>query len=273
MRRKTALWLLMVIFLTGQACLIGGTQRGGGQPVTLPETGSGSSLTRTPFAVLLTEMPPTEGPKMLATPTPEPGKISAPSPSPLPPSPTVIRGPLDAVITTELLSLRQGPGTLFAKLGQVRKDARVRVLGRARGANWVYIDTGAERGWVAAVYTSLSNTAVLAALETIETPEMQVIHGQVLDRAGKPVPGVQFALYQGRADSNPPLARATTDEAGDFYIYLPAETSGTWRLSLTGADCGSPAVDERCQISGAIEPRFTDVTLPVRDTIEFLLDR
>ena len=58
---------------------------------------------------------------------------------------------LDALVTADLLSCRYGPGPDYLYLFALRRDARIRVIGRTEGSNWVWVD-GRNKCWVNARY-------------------------------------------------------------------------------------------------------------------------
>jgi hypothetical protein len=123
----------------------------------------GKSLKPSPTA---TALPPTSPP---ATATPSP--TSAP-PTPVPPSPTATSRPTgtptltpsvtptpgpDAVVTADALTLRGGPGTVYARLGTLRKGDSLTVTARTAAGDWLAVTTQAgKKGWVAAAYVDLN---------------------------------------------------------------------------------------------------------------------
>jgi hypothetical protein len=168
------------------------------------------------------------------------------------------------------VNLRRGPGTLFPSLGQLADGAKVTAYGKARGDDWIYVDTGKLLGWVSTQFTSLIQSDQVSALAVKETGNALVIHGQVSESNGTPLAGIEFAMFQGKEDSKPPDTRAHSLSDGNFYLYLPPGSSGVWRVSLTAVDCKSPIVDANCHYTGAFMPRFTDITLPGDQVLKFM---
>jgi len=113
-----------------------------------------------------TALPPT-----VAAATTEPSPTSAP-PTPLPPSPTASPTPTrtptltpsvtptpapDAVVTADALTLRGGPGTVYARLGTLPKGDPLTVTARTKTGDWLAVMTkGGKSGWVAAAYVTLN---------------------------------------------------------------------------------------------------------------------
>jgi hypothetical protein len=121
------------------------------------------SLNRAPT---VTPLPPTIAP---ATVEPSP---TSPPPAPIPPSPTATPRPTsaptltpsvtptpapDAVVTADALTLRGGPGTVYARLGTLRKGEPLTVVSRTKTGDWLAVATAAgKKGWVAAAYVALN---------------------------------------------------------------------------------------------------------------------
>jgi uncharacterized protein YraI len=121
------------------------------------------SLQPAPTAAAL---PPTAPPA-----TVEPSPTSAP-PTPQPPSPTATTVPTrtptatpsvtptpapDAVVTADALTLRGGPGTVYARIGTLRKGDPLTVTARNKAGDWLAVTTkSGKQGWVAAAYAELN---------------------------------------------------------------------------------------------------------------------
>lgn len=114
-------------------------------------------------------------PASLPTPTPEPATQTSPPPSetptstpaqptetstPLPPTetntPTEIPyvESLKATVTADLLSCRYGPGAEYLYLYGLRKGARIELIGRTNGNNWVMV-AGKNLCWVNAKFIEI----------------------------------------------------------------------------------------------------------------------
>jgi uncharacterized protein YgiM (DUF1202 family) len=111
----------------------------------------------------------TQMPQEAVTPRP-------PAPTPTtPPTPTAIPEPTEtpipkAVVTADALNLRAGPGTEYDRLGLVRLDDELRVVGRNEAGDWIsVVAPEGINAWVAVEYTRL-NSAV-ESLPIAEIPE------------------------------------------------------------------------------------------------------
>jgi hypothetical protein len=76
------------------------------------------------------------------TPTPEP-----PTPTPVPPTPTPKPNP-QVKITADLVNLRSGPGTNYAKVGQAKKGQTFDILGKNSNGSWYQISANGKTVWV-----------------------------------------------------------------------------------------------------------------------------
>ncbi len=173
--------------------------------------------------------------------------------------------------TVENLVLRANPGYLFEAKTTLAPDTRLLVLGRAPGNEWIFVQTPFERtGWVFAQLLDPNSNYNLAPL--IQPADMQVARGQVLDQAGNPISGIQFAFVQGTSGS-PPRNDAITDTHGVFYAFMPLTASGTWTVSFTAVACTSNTMDPNCQcISGKCgkpDPEVTSISLPSDTFLKF----
>jgi uncharacterized protein YraI len=231
----------------------------------IPVTEPAAQPTATHLSVVL---PSPETPAAQDTPVPATAAPQSSS-TPLPAATVQLVPNQPATITAQAVNLRQGPGTLFTRLGQLAEGTKVTVIGKAPGDDWLYVDTGDRQGWVSVAFTSLFDLSKMASVPVYETGDVLVIRGRVAEDDGMPLAGIEFAVFQGSADSNPPDTRAHSLADGTFYLYLPHGSTGTWRVSLTAVDCKSPIVDENCRFLGAFMPRIMDVTLPAEKVIEF----
>ena len=86
--------------------------------------------------------------------------------------------------------------------------------------------------------------------------------------ASKPVDGAGFAMVQGSGASEKRLDASSTKE-GDFYLYLPAEESGEWTISMVGVYCSSSIVDTGCNFTGTFDPAYVEISVPAKEIVEF----
>ncbi len=119
-----------------------------------------------------TPTPTPRGSEEKATPTPAPTNTPAPTPTPQPtPTQAVAqaRAEAEAVVTSNVLNLRAGPGTNYARVGQVRKGTRLKVVGKNSQGTWIKVvaPNGTE-AWVILTYVKL--TTSLNALPQVKAP-------------------------------------------------------------------------------------------------------
>lgn len=165
------------------------------------------------------------------------------------------------------VNVRTNPGYLFPIGGMVQSETPLTILGRTPGNEWLYVQTPTGiYGWV---YVKLFNEddRILEA-PLVEPGEVQIVRGLLLDQAGKPVSGVQFALTQG-SGNNPPRNDAITDENGVFLAYMPLNSSGTWVVSYVAISCDSNVMDANCNANGTVEPVLQQISLPSDQVIAF----
>jgi uncharacterized protein YraI len=175
---------------------------------------------------------------------------------------------LNITITAEGVNLRAGPGTLFPVKRMFAENTPVQAQGRAPGDDWIFVTTEADTGWVSVDFTSLAGSAQVKDLTVLGMDGVQVVHGRVVDSAGKPADGVDFAMVQGSGASERRLD-AFSNQDGDFYLYLPADETGEWTVSMVGVECTSSIVDVGCKYAGTFEPAEVQVSLPGKELIKF----
>jgi hypothetical protein len=184
----------------------------------------------------------------------------------LTPAPVLDR--VEALVTVTSLNLRGGPGTVFPILGKLAEKTQVTATGKARGTDWVQIDTGKQQGWVSAEFLDLYGTDKLAALVVKDFTGGVVVHGKVVDAAGASVSGIVFAVV--KRNSTPSLrtdAKSILD--GNFYAYLPSTSTGAWIVEMVAVDCKSPIVDADCKYTGSFSPSSVILNLPESPLLNF----
>jgi hypothetical protein len=94
-------------------------------------------------------------------PTSAPTVISTPLPTDTPPptathtsTPIPVVKSLNARVIAELLSCRYGPGAEYLYLYALRQTANIKLIGRADGNNWVWVD-GENKCWVNARFLEI----------------------------------------------------------------------------------------------------------------------
>lgn len=135
--RKFILSCLIILFLTGcttSAIAISPASTSAGKPAAV------NAATST----LTAAAPPTLTETAASSPTEAPTSIP-------------IVESLKAKVTADLLSCRYGPGAEYLYLYGLRKDANIKLIGRADGDNynWVYVD-GKNKCWVNANFIEIA---------------------------------------------------------------------------------------------------------------------
>lgn len=214
-----------------------------------------TSWTFTPIPTL------TSNPLQTPTAARAPLGVSAATPSP---SGTYV--PFSVATTADNVALRKGPGYLFIRIGLLPEGTSLRVLAKSRGGEWALVQTTDARvGWVFIQLTE-SSGGNWASVPLSEPLGAQLITGSVIDLAGVPISGVQFALTQGNG-SLAPRNDAMTDESGTFYAYMPADASGQWYLRYAAIACISNTMDSNCNpkngVGGRPYPEGQYIALPL----------
>lgn len=93
-----------------------------------------------------TPFPPTE------TPLPSPTFTATPTETP---TPVPVVESLDAVVAANLLSCRYGPGAEYLYLYGLKKGAKIQLVGRAEGSNWVMVK-GKNLCWLNAKFVEIN---------------------------------------------------------------------------------------------------------------------
>jgi SH3-like domain-containing protein len=215
--------------------------------------------------IMPTALPPTATLPPVATAT------SAPTATPtLAPSPTPFV-PYNVTTAVKGVNLRTNPGYLFPVRLSLAEGMTLLVLNRAPGGEWIYVQTQSKvKGWVFAKL--LQPEKDLQSAPILQPEGVQLLKGHLADRAGNPISGVQFMITQG-AGQKPPRNDAMTDEAGDFYAFMPSSAKGEWDVTYTAIACTSNTMDANCNckngICGNVVPESQKITLPQTEALLF----
>ncbi|MBN2046096.1 MAG: SH3 domain-containing protein [Anaerolineales bacterium] len=192
-----------------------------------------------------TPVPPTLAPTR--TPAPSPTAYETPEPTTSP--------PINGEISAAFLNLRTGPSTLFDIVNTFVEGTAVTALSRSPDSEWVKVEIEFEEeppleGWMAVIYLELDGEAAALPQETF--PAEQTLTGKVSDTEGNPIPGINvaFVLNYDEVDLR---ADATSNQNGEFTVYLPEELFGTFDVQIVSWTCESPIADANCQFSGYIQ--------------------
>jgi hypothetical protein len=158
-------------------------------------------------------------------------------------------------------------------LRQIAEGGKVTVLGKAPGGEWIRVRTKETvEGWV--FWRLLRATVDVQEAPVVQPQNVLLIQGRVRDANGTPIQGVSFDVVQGDqtvSGTNPVL----TDSSGEFFAFLPPNSTGTWTVSQTGIACDSNVwTDASCTAykngyQGNVDPPSVDVTLPSTGVLEF----
>ncbi len=142
--KPSLLWLLPLFLLTISACA-------GATEPSSPPTLSASATLSTPLPPSPTEtLAPTH------TLTPAPTLTASATITPTTTAtflPTVES--LSATVNVDLLSCRYGPGPEYLYLYALRRGARIQLIGRTEGNNWVWV-SGQNKCWVNAKFLDIN---------------------------------------------------------------------------------------------------------------------
>ncbi|MBA4375289.1 MAG: hypothetical protein C0401_03835 [Anaerolinea sp.] len=205
---------------------------------------------------------PPEIPLPTAAPT-----LLIPPPTPAPtftPRPVML---IKAEVAFDNYLLRTGPGRLFERVAMYDSSAFVNILGREAGDNWVLVQTQDNRaGWMNMV--GLTFIGDIVTLPVFVVTNTQILHGHVYKTDKTPASDIKVSIKP-VGDDNPNLQdNAFTNKNGEWYIYLPINSSGAWFVGPNGYSCNSNAVDNQtsCALIGNL-PDGQTVTLPLTQNV------
>jgi len=117
-------------------------------PVPTPTRTPKPTFTSTPVGTATPEvlptstaLPPTPTPEVPPTATPvppTPTPVGPPTATPLPPTPTPEPIPV-AVVQSDKVNVRQGPGTAYRTMGQVAQGTRLDIVGKNPAGDWLQV--------------------------------------------------------------------------------------------------------------------------------------
>ena len=208
----------------------------------------------------------------IAASTPDPTQIPAtisltviPSPSEtlLPPTPesTATATPpnnVEALVNVESINLRDGPGTIFSIIATASKGTLLKILHKAPGDDWVFVQTPqGKSGWASVAFISPQGSIQEVVVKNIDFA--YIISGKVMDETGSPIEGINIAVSQQGNTSQ--RTDANSNSNGEFYAYLPYSKTGIWDVSVVGISCTSHIVTPPCEVSGHFSPDFISLNL------------
>jgi uncharacterized protein YgiM (DUF1202 family) len=232
----------------------------------LPASETPVVITMPPTLQMNTQAPVVIEATNTIVPSPQPTETPLPSPSPTEFSPFSVKASVNN------FNVRVNPGYLFPVLMMVPEGTELTVYGQAPGGEWIYIKTPTGvYGWVFAKL--IFDEPRLSQAPIREPEKVQLIRGFLKDVQGNPISGFQFALVQG-SGNNAPRNDAMTDENGEFFAYMPTNSSGQWSVSYVAYACTSNVVDADCLFLGGQnktpDPEWVNVTLPLSEPLQFI---
>lgn len=198
--------------------------------------------------------------------SPTPSGTLQPSPTPTHTVPPYT-GPLSGRVSTFSVNLRNGPSTLHNVIGSYEGGTEVLVTSRIAENDWVEVKIGDHIGWM---FTDLLDIyGDINSLPVITFPDSLAVRGRVVDTKGIPIQGITISgFYQSQQGEL--RVNVTSDQNGDFVIYLPQNLLGTIDVQITGRQCTSQVVDLDCQLKSYIQLEDrTFITVPQQADIIF----
>jgi hypothetical protein len=100
---------------------------------------------------------PTKAPEPTPTPTATPEPTKAPEPTPTPEPTKIAEADAVATVSNNVLNLRAGPGTNYARVGQVQRNDKLEILGKNPEGTWIKIVTpNGTEAWVILTYVTVN---------------------------------------------------------------------------------------------------------------------
>jgi uncharacterized protein YgiM (DUF1202 family) len=233
----------------------------------LPGSTSSTEISVPPTVQIRTEVPVVVEVTATVTATPLP----QPTETPIPTAIATEFAPFNVKAGVDNFNVRTNPGYLFPVMTMVQQGTDLAVYGQAPGGEWIYIKTATGiYGWV---FTKLIFDEPRLAEAPVKEPEkVQLVHGFLKDNQGNPISGFQFAMVQG-SGQNAPRNDAMTDVNGEFFAYMPINSSGDWTVSYVAYACTSNVVNADCNFlpgqNKSPSPLVMNITLPLNDPLQF----
>ncbi|PKO23188.1 MAG: hypothetical protein CVU38_05375 [Chloroflexi bacterium HGW-Chloroflexi-1] len=231
-------WALIIIVML----LVAVAGCAGGQssvaPTPVPTKTLRPIFTATP--AVPTPVPPTATPQIPPTATPEPTAAEPPTPEPPTAAPaTATPQPASFTVTSATVNIRNGPGTNYVRIGQVRQGQTFEITGKNPAGDWWRFDYNGKIAWVIGRLVSANATGSVQVASDIPAPPP----------TARPQPTAKPATAQPTPPPAPPLRFALTGKSqlrlntNDFvtvwcFVFNRSETAlvpGTLRVTRDGA--------------------------------------
>jgi len=224
--------------------------------VNLPIIPEASSTIQTTATSTVTAVPTIE-PSATQPPT------STPEPTLTPPASFIAR------VNANFALLRTGPGSMHQPVTKYPYGSNVTITGKAAGDEWVLVQAADQNtGWMPIKLLDIDYP--LTGLPLQEPADTALIYGVIQDSVGNRLGGVGVSVcsdlcYQmDRTD-------AVTNQAGEFFAYVPITLDQNLRLYVSSVICASPIMNAECKLTGKFLPEevFLD-ELPPSDPVLFM---
>lgn len=157
------------------------------------------SPTLTPSSV------PTTRPTRPTEPTSQPSSSPSAQPSATQDPPTVTSTPVPLTVTAkQTVNVRSGPGTNFSIVGKLQQGESAPLKGKSSDGAWwqIAFPTEQERSWVAAQFTTVSDTTVLVAVVQVPTLDTSATPRATAAPQATVTPiSVELIAFQSKMDS------------------------------------------------------------------------
>lgn len=205
---------------------------------------------------------------VLALPTREPTL----PPTEAPPTPTPIPSdPIAGRVNAAFLNLRKGPSTLHEVSAAFEAGQGFLATGRVPGNDWVRVEIGDEDnlqiGWMVTVFLELEGS--VETLPEVEFPSILKLRGTVEITTGGPVSETGIAAIY-RDGVNEFRTDTTSNQNGEWVIYLPDSLLGVLDVQIVSSGCGSQIMTGNCVRGNYFElVGRVFVTVPQNEPIVF----
>ncbi|MDL1894737.1 hypothetical protein FBQ82_00545 [Anaerolineae bacterium CFX7] len=148
---------------------------------------------------------PTTRPTRTTEPTRQPSSSPSAQPSATQEPPTVTSTPVPLTVTAKQnVNVRSGPGTNFSVVGKLQQGESAPLKGKSSDGTWwqIAFPTEQERSWVAAQFTTVSDTTVSVAVVQVPTLDTSATPRATAAPQATVTPiSVELIAFQSKMDS------------------------------------------------------------------------
>jgi hypothetical protein len=164
--------------------------------------------------------------------------------------------PLQATTTIDMIPMWTKPGYLFQMSMQLPINQKVSVLGRAPGDGWVYIAVDENRqGWLQTF--ALSIDGLLIDVPEIIPEGTEMLKGHVYTPNRTPATFITVMVNPENAVDTSQQDVAITNAFGEWTIFMPPGTVGTWTVVANDWSCESNTANSKCGLIGSFPAALT----------------